>query len=248
MSVDFKKELEEKESLIKTKDTNKIIIIFFVLGISILISTVINLGFIYLALQLGTREKIFVTRQGETEIAEEKDPHYRTEQAIKETVSDFLYLTHEWHSEIPGSYAKDPGVQLKGEQNKYFRVPTTTYTASYLLEVGFRKKFLEELSQSIPSTFYHGKFSSHVKIYFIGNTERIDNNLYRVEVVMTRTDIDANAELEEIEIHQIIYLQATEPYRLVLGNQEPSMFRKQLNKLLKNGLIIYKISPLIAQQ
>jgi hypothetical protein len=247
MAIDLEKELEEKTSLIKTKDTNKVLVIFFILGISLLFSALVNLGFVYLSLQLGTREKIFVTRQGETEIAEEKDPHYRTTEAIESTVSDFLYLTHEWQSQTPGS-DKDPGVQLVGEQNKYFKVPTKAYTASYLLEVGFRKQFLEQLSKSIPSTFYQGNLSSTLKIYFIGNTERIDENLYRVQVVMTRTEVGENAEKQEKEFNQIIYLQATEPYRLVLGNAEPSLFRKQLNQLLKNGLIIYKISPVISQQ
>lgn len=248
MTTDLKKELKEKESLIKTKDTNKVIVIFFILGISLLTSTIINLGFVYLSLQLGTREKIFVTRQGETEIAEEKDPHYRTDKAIKETVSNFLYLTYEWNSKISNSSNKDPGVQIKGDSHKYFKVPTKTYISSYLLEVGFRKQFLEEISKSIPSAFYQGNFSSTVKIYFIGNTERIDKNLYRVRVIMTRTDVEENAERDEKQINRIIYLQATEPYRLVLGNQEPSMFKKQLNQLLKNGLIIYKISPEVPQQ
>ena len=234
----IKKELENKESLIETKDSNKVIIIFFILATGLLFSIVTNLGFIYLSLHLGTREKIFVTRQGEVEIAEEKDPNFRSNKIIEETVTNWLYLTHEWDSSIPDTAAKDPGVLLKGQiANKYFRVPTKVYTASYLLEVGFRKQFLEGISTEIPSSFYHGKISSELKIYHIGNAERIDDNLYQVKVIMTRTEKSNTAELQEI------YLQATKPYRLVLGNEEPSTFRKQLNQLLKNGLIIYKVSP-----
>ena len=241
------KHLEENNSIIATKDSNKVIIIFFLLGISLLFSTIVNLGFIFLSLKLGTREKIFVARQGEIELAQEKDPHFRSDKLIEETVSNWLYLTYEWDSSIPNSTTKDPGVQIKGEQNNYFRVPTRTYTASYLLEIGFRKKFLEQISKSIPSSFYHGKFSSNLKIYHIGNTERIKDNLYRVEVIMTRTDSIEKVETDETLIHQYVYLQATKPYRLLLGNEEPSQFRKQLNLLLKNGLIIYKISPKIPQ-
>ena len=240
----IKKELENKESLIETKDSNKVIIIFFILATGLLFSIVTNLGFIYLSLHLGTREKIFVTRQGEVEIAEEKDPNFRSNKIIEETVTNWLYLTHEWDSSIPDTTAKDPGVLLKGQiANKYFRVPTKVYTASYLLEVGFRKQFLEGISTEIPSSFYHGKISSELKIYHIGNAERIDDNLYQVKVIMTRTEKSNTAELQETQINQTIYLQATKPYRLVLGNEEPSTFRKQLNQLLKNGLIIYKVSP-----
>lgn len=237
------KELNKQESLIETKDSNKVIIIFFFLTICLLISAITNLGFIYLSLHLGTREKIFVTRQGEVEIAQEKDPNFRSDRVIEETVSNWLYLTHEWDSSIPNSAVKDPGVQLKAENNKYFRVLTRIYTASYLLEVGFRKQFLAKISQQIPSSFYQGKISSDLKIYHIGNTERIDDYLYRVRVIMTRTEKSDTAEIQETQLNQIVYLQATKPYRLVLGDREPSAFRKQLNQLLKNGLIIYKISP-----
>lgn len=242
------KELEQKESLVEAKEANNIIKIFFVLAIGLLFSSIVNLGFVYLSLQLGTRDKIFVTRQGEIEIADEKDPNFRTDKVVKETVSNWIYLTNEWDSSIPNSEVKDPGVQLKSKNNKYFRVPTKTYIASYLLEIGFRGQFLEGFSKQIPSSFYHGKISSEVKIYFIGNIERIDDNLYKARVIFTRTEKDDTTELQEVEIDQTIYLQATEPYRLVLGNQEPSAFRKQLKQLLKNGLIVYEIAPTVPQQ
>ena len=241
-------ELEEQESLVKVKDNNKVLIIFFVLTTSLLISVLANIGLVYLSLNLGTREKIFVTRQGEIEIAQEKDPHFRSDKLIEETVSNWLHLTYEWDSSVPGSLAKDPGVQLIGNDNRYFRIPTKSYIASYLLEVGFRKQYLERLSKSIPSTFYSGKIESNLKIYFVGNTERIDNNLYKVDVIFTRTDLEGTVELQETEVSQTIYLQATKPYRLVLENEDPSVFRKQLNYLLKNGLIIYKVSPKLSQQ
>lgn len=240
-------ELEEQESLIESKDSNKVIIIFFLLATSLLISILGNIGLVYLSLNLGTREKIFVTRKGELEIAQEKDPNFRDDKLIEETVSNWLYLTHEWDSSVPGSSAKDPGVQLVGSNNKYFRVPTKSYIASYLLEIGFRKQYLEKFSQSIPSGFYSGKTESNLKLYFIGNTERIDDYLYKVDVIFTRTDLENNVELEETQVNQTIYLQATKPYSLVLKDKDPSIFRKQLNQLLKNGLIIYKVSPKVPQ-
>lgn len=236
-------ELEEQGSLVKAKDGNKVIVIFFLLTTSLLISALANIGLVYLSLNLGTREKIFVTRQGEIEIAQEKDPHFRSDKLIEETVSNWLHLTYEWDSSVPGSLTKDPGVQLVGDDNRYFRIPTKSYIASYLLEVGFRKQYLERLSKSIPSAFYSGKIESNLKIYFIGNTERIDDNLYKVDVIFTRTDLEENVELQETQVSQTIYLQATKPYRLILKDKDPSIYRKQLNLLLKNGLIIYKVSP-----
>lgn len=241
-------ELEEQKSLVKTKDSNKIIIIFFLLATSLLISALANIGLVYLSLNLGTREKIFVTRKGKIEIAQEKDPHFREDKLIEQTVSNWLYLTHEWDSSVSGSLAKDPGMQFVGENNRYFKVPTKTYVASYLLEIGFRKQFLEKISKSIPSSFYHGKVESNLNIYFIGNTERLDDNLYKVDAIFTRTDLKEGIEIQETKVSQTIYLQATRPYSLMLKDKDPSIFRKQLNQLLKNGLIIYKVSPKVSQQ
>ena len=240
-------ELKEQKSLVESKDSNKVIIIFFLLATSLLISILGNIGLVYLSLNLGTREKIFVTRKGEVEIAQEKDPNFRDNKLIEETVSNWLYLTHEWDSSVPGTSAKDPGVQLIANDNKYFKVPTKAYVASYLLEIGFRKQYLEELSKSVPTGFYSGKTESNLKLYFIGNTERIDDYLYKVDVIFTRTDLENNVELEETQVNQTIYLQATKPYSLILKDEDPSIFRKQLNQLLKNGLIIYKVSPKVPQ-
>lgn len=240
-------ELKEKKSLIESKDSNKIIIVFFLLSTSLVISILANIGLVYLSLILGTREKVYVSRKGEIEIAQEKDPNFRDDKLIEETVSNWLYLTHEWDSSVPGSSAKDPGVQLLGRNNKYFRIPTKSYVASHLLEVGFREKFLETLSESIPSGFFNGKTESNLNLYFIGNTERIDDYLYKVDVIFTRTDLENNIEISETQVNQTIYLQATKPYRLVLKDKDPSVFRKQLEQILKNGLIIYKISPKIPQ-
>ena len=239
----IERELKEQKSLVEAKDGNKIIVIFLILTISLLLSVVVNLALLYLSLHLGTREKIFVIRQNTVEIAEEKDPDFRSDKLIEETVSNWLYLSQEWDSSIPGTTANDPGIQLIGSDKQYFRIPTKTYAASYLLAIGFRNKYLEKLSESVPTSFYSGKIKSTLKIYFIGNIQRIDKNLYTVDVIMTRTDLEENVEIAETQISQTISLQATKPYQLVMGNEEPSAFRKQLKELLKSGLIIYKISP-----
>ena len=235
-------ELEDKQSLVSTKDSKKVIFTYIILSLALLTSIVGNFTLGFLSLQLSTKEKIFVTRKDEIEIAEEKEPNFRSDSIIQATISDFLHLTHEWDSSIPNSNIEDPGVQLQGEDG-YFRVPTKVYAASYLLEVGFRKQFLAKISQDIDPLFYQGRFSSDLKVYHIGKPERFKDNLYRVRVILTRTEKNNEVEVQEVKIEQIIYLQATRPYNLILGDQEPSNFRKQLNHLLRNGLIIYKITP-----
>jgi hypothetical protein len=235
-------ELEDKPALVSTKESNKVITTYIVLSFALLLSILVNFTFIILSLRLATKEKIYVTIGDEVEIAEEKDPYFRSDRVIQETISDFLYLTHEWDSSIPNSSNEDSGVKLEGE-NSYFKVPTKVYAASYLLEVGFRQQFLEKISQEINPDFYQGRLSSDLKIYHIGKPERFEKNLYRVAVIMTRTEKTSEIETQEVQLNQTIYLQATRPYNLILGDREPSNFRKQLNHLLRNGLIIYEIKP-----
>lgn len=235
-------ELEDKQSLVTVKDSKKVIFTYIIFCLALLISIFGNFTLGILSLRLATREKIYVTRKDEVEIAEEKDPHFRSDLVIQQTVSDFLYLTQEWDASIPDSDVQDSGVQLKGE-NSYIRVPTRVYVGSYLLEVGFRRQYLENMSEDIEPVFYQGRLSSDLKIYHIGKPERFKDNLYRLKVIMTRTEKINEIEIQEVQLQQIIYLQATQPYNLVLGEDEPSNFRKQIAKLLQNGLIIYKIVP-----
>ena len=235
-------ELEDKQSLVTTKDSKKVIFTYIILSIALLVSIFGNFVLGILSLKLATREKIYVTRKDEVEIAEEKDPYFRSDPVIQQTISNFLYLTQEWDASIPDSNLKDSGIQLKGE-NSYIRVPTKVYVGSYLLEVGFRRQYLENISETIDPVFYQGRLSSDLKIYHIGKPERFKDNLYRVKVIMTRTEKINDIEIQEVQLQQIVYLQATQPYNLVLGENEPSDFRKQIAQLLKNGLIIYKIVP-----
>lgn len=236
-------ELEDKQSLVSVKDSKKVIFTYIILCLALLISIFGNFALGILSLKLATREKIYVTRKNEIEIAEEKDPHFRSDPVIQQTVSNFLYLTQEWDASIPDNNLQDSGVKLKGE-DRYIQVPTRVYVGSYLLEVGFRRQYLENMSEVIDPVFYQGRLSSDLKIYHIGKPERFKDNLYRLKVIMTRTEKINEIETQEVQLQQIIYLQATQPYNLVLGEDEPSNFRKQIKKLLQNGLIIYKIVPL----
>ena len=245
-------ELEREESLVKTKDSSKVVIIFFILGISLLLSIAANFSLVFLSLHLGTREKIFVMRGGKQEIADEKDPHFRSDELIEVTVKDWIYQTYAWNSSIldsedPKSTTRDPGVQIAGKEGGYFKVPTKSYCASHLLEIGFRTKFLQGLSVLVPSTFYRGETKSVIDIYFVGNTQRIESNLYAVEVIYTRTDLENDVETDQVKNHQIIFLQATEPYKAGEEEDNSDLCSGGIEDLLNNGLNIYKISPKISQ-
>ncbi len=236
--------LEAKNSLIETKDTNKVIKIFVFFAVSLLICSVANFSLVFLAIKLSAKEKIFVLEQDKIQIAQEKDPNFRSNQVIRDTVIDWLHLTWEWEPSIDGQSTPDLGVTVKSAEGLSFTVPSRVYLGSYLLEIGFREKFLEQLSRIIPRSFYSGKLSSNLKIYYTSTPQRIDEYHYKIDVILTRTDIGEYNEIGEAKIDRTIYLRTMHPYELILDEDEPSPLRKKLHELLKNGLLISKIEPL----
>jgi len=234
-------ELKDKTDLINVKDTNKVLLSLIaltgILGISIFGNLILSFN----NYKLAKEEKIFVEQlDGTTEVAVEKDYDFRSEEVIRETVSDWLYLTWEWDSSIPNSEKLDSGMKVKYEKES-LQVPSKAYAASYLLEEGFRQEFLKGLSELIPTSLYSGNLTSILTIYHIGKPIR-DKNQYKVKVIATRKDITSNGEEREAQFNKIISLKSIEPYRLVLEEDEPNAFRKNQKEILKNGLIITSIT------
>jgi hypothetical protein len=236
-------ELKDKTDLISVKDTNKVVRIFSLLAGSLLTSSLIVLILVITNYSLSKKEKIYVEQHnGSTQIAEEKDYDYRSTEAIKNTLTNWLYLTWEWDNRIPHSEKFDEGVNLENESSNV-RVPSKVYAASYLIENGFRQEFLKGMSELIPKSVYTGSLTSNLIIYRIGDPIR-NKNQYEVEVVATRIDISESGEEGETEFNKVFTFKTIEPYHLALSDDEPSAFRKQLNKLLENGLIIQEIRDL----
>ena len=234
-------ELKHNTDLINIKDSNKVVTIFFALAVTLLLSLFANLGLVVGNYILIKQDKIYVEQlDGQTTVAKSEDRDFRSSEAIRNTVANWLALSFEWDSRIPNSQEQDPGFVLPDGS----KVPTKVYAASYLLDVenSFRREFLTKMSEIIPSAVYSGKLTSNLLIYEIGEPIRIAPDKYKVSVVATRTDISATGEREQTDFNRKIILRTVEPYRLVLGTDEPSAFRKQLNQLLESGLIIESIS------
>jgi hypothetical protein len=235
-------EIKSKTDLIGIKETNKIVASLMALTGSLILSLLANLLLVGNNHQLATKEKIFVEQQnGSTQTAIEQDRDFRSEDVIRTTVSNWLYLTWEWDSRIPGSESRDKGVKIKeeGEQTEYI-VPSRVYTASYLIQEGFRREFLKKMAELIPDEVYSGSMTSQFTIYHIGAPIR-NKNQYEVTVVGTRVDLTQAGEKRQARFNKKIVLKTIEPYRNVLGAEEPSAFRKHLAHLMANGLIITSI-------
>ena len=236
-------ELKEKTDLIEVKDTNRVVVVLTILASSLLLFSLSSLLLGISNYHLAKKQKIYVEQpDGLIEVAQSKDFDYRSEQVVKETITNWLYLTWEWDNRIPNSQEKDPGVTLAHEAN-YVKVPAKVYTASYLMDEGFRQEFLKRMSELIPQSVYRGALTSNLTIYHLGQPLR-NGNQYEIQVIATRTDLSNNGEKAQTKFNKIFVLETIEPYHLLLGKDEPSAFRKQLEQLLKNGLIIKEIRNL----
>jgi len=236
------KEIKPNKSLIGIKDTNKIVLTLILLTAGLLISLFGNLALITNNSKLAARDKIFVEQEdGTTQTAVEKDALFRSDEVIKETIINWLYLTWEWDSRIGENDRRDRGITIEKRGVKYV-VPTRVYTASYLIEDSFRYEFLKAISKIIPKEVYDGRLTSNLIIYHIGDPIR-NKDKYEVEVIATRFDISetGGGEKKQAKFNKILELRAIEPYKNVLGDEEPSAFRRHLNELLKNGLIVSSI-------
>ncbi|MBW4532338.1 MAG: hypothetical protein KME09_00190 [Pleurocapsa minor HA4230-MV1] len=236
-------EIKSKTALIGIKETNKVVASLMGLTGALFLSLLVNLLLVGNNHQLATKEKIFVEQQdGSTQTAIEQDSDFRSEDVIRETVSNWLYLTWEWDSRIPGTEARDKGVKIKeegGDRTEYL-VPSRVYTASYLIQTGFRQEFLKKMAKLIPDEVYSGSMTSQFTIYHIGVPIR-NKNQYAVNVIGTRVDLTQAGEERQARFNKKIVLKTIEPYRNVFGADEPSAFRKHLAHLMKNGLIITSI-------
>lgn len=236
-------ELQPKTDLINVKDTNKVVLTLSGLAITLFLSLFANLGLAVSNYVLAKQEKIYVEqRNGQTIVARESDRDFRSAAAIRTTAANWLALSFEWDNRIPNSEELDPGFALPDG----LKVPTRVYAASYLVDAnnGFRQEYLTKMAEVIPRAVYSGGLTSNLQIYELGEPVRIAKDRYQLSVVATRTDISATGEKGQTEFNRVITFRTIEPYRLVLGNSEPSTFRKQLNQLLKSGLIIESINNL----
>lgn len=233
-------EIKPKTDLVGIKETNKVVVSLMGLTASLVLSLLGNLFLLGNNHELATKEKIFVEqRDGATSVAIEKNRNFRSEEVILKTVSNWLYLTWEWDSRISGSDLKDKGVVIRDDRTDYI-VPSKVYTASYLIEEGFRREFLKQMAQLIPEEVYSGGLTSQFFIYHLGVPIR-KGDRYEVSVIATRVDLSSSGEKLQAKFNKKIVLKPVEPYRNILGNKEPSAFRKHLAQLMSGGLIIESI-------
>lgn len=226
------------------KDENKLVITLIGLASGLVLLVFVMLFLVANNRVLATRGKIYVMlADGTTKEAEEFDASHRENQVLQKSVIDFISLTNEWDNKLPGSDKTDrEGTRIKGGSGV---VPTKAYIGSFLLEDGFRTEFLREWSQVVPSDVYSGGRISIVRIYSISTPRQIGKTRWEVDTVVSRVEKGTGnlGDRKEVPFNRTYTLQAIVPAQLTLGKDETIVFRRHVNEILKNGVMITDIAP-----
>lgn len=233
-----------KKLTIALKDENKLVLALLGLASGLILMAVVMLVLVANNRVLATRGKVYIQMpDGTTKEAQEFDESHRENQVLEKTVIDFIRLTNEWDNKIPGSDQLDQkGTKIEGGKGV---VPTKTYFASLLLEDGFRTEFLKAWSEVVPNDVYSGGRISIVKIYSISTPRQISTTRWEVDTVVSRIEKGTGnmGDKREVAFNRTYTLQAIVPSKLTLGEDETFVFRRHVNELLKNGVMIIKITP-----
>lgn len=229
---------------ISLKDENKLVLALVGLASGLILLVFVMLFLVANNRVLATREKVYIQMpDGTTKEAQEFDASHRENIVLQKTVIDFIKLTNEWDNKIPGSDKVDrEGTRIeKGNEV----VPTKAYIASFLIEDGFRTEFLKQWSQIVPNDVYSGGRISLVRIYSISTPRQISETRWEVDTVVSRIEKGTGnvGDRREVAFNRTYTLQAIVPSKLALGEDESVVFRRHVHELLKNGVMITKITP-----
>lgn len=230
---------------IPIRDENKLVLTLIGLASGLFLLIFVMLFLVANNRVLATRGKVYVQlpEEGTTKEAQEFDADHRENGVLQGTVIDFIRLTFEWDNKLPGTDRLDEkGTRISGSSEV---VPTKAYLASYLLEDGFRTEFLKELSKLVPKDVYSGGRTAVVRIYSISTPRQISRSRWEVDTVVSRIEKGQGSigDKREVRFNRTYTLQAIVPDELVLAEDEPDLFRRQVNELLKNGTMITNIVP-----
>lgn len=230
---------------IPVQSESKLVMVFFGMAIALGMGALVLLVLVANNRSLATRGKVYVQMaDGSTLLAQEFDVLHRRPEVIKETAVRWMQLSFEWDNRIPGnSEVQDEGIDIGRGENAI--VPTKVYLASYLMEPGFRQQFLELMADEvIPPDVLSGRRKSILRFYSVSDPRQVAQNRWEVDIVASRIERSATQELQETKLNRTITLQAIPPIDLALKEEEPEVWRKTINELARNGLMITEVKPL----
>lgn len=165
------------------------------------------------------------------------DANYRSPEVIKRVVQDWAVMTMSWSGKLPNG-SPDPGVEFNG-----VRVPTVTWTASFILSEDFRRKFLEKLYQ-ISNRVAQDGAQTALSIVHITSPKPISNTgQWRVDVISNLLIFQGNKQESFLPFNKQIYL-STVPLPTNSLTEINSPIQKAVEAAREAGLEIYRIEDL----
>ena len=217
----------------ETSLTSTFLGLLIVLGVSVLV----NLGLVWALIQANSRESTFVQlNDGSAVEVTEADIYTRNEEVVKETTKTFLSLLWEWSETLPGSTEKDPGFEF-ASNNKSYKIPSSVYWASQLIEGNKSSALVEEVVNQIPQNFLESG-ESDIHIQFMSSPRQVGKDLYEIDVIAT-TSLRIPGQLDHKQTLQKTFVwQAVLPYLPLAGEETSSPMRRLLMNLRHSGLML----------
>lgn len=229
--------------LVPAQAESAALVVLFLLVGALCLSILGNLILLLNNRALAQRGKTYVQMSsGFSQEAQEFDQLHRESEVIKRTVTTWLQLTFEWDNRLPGSDTTDQGIEFRGT-----KVPVKAYLASTLLQPGFRQEFLVRLgSDVVPADVYSGARRSLVRFFSLSDPRQVSRGAWEIDVVSTRIELVGGVEEREVPFNRTFRVQAIPPVELALESEgeEPDAFKREVYRLLNNGLVITDITPL----
>lgn len=191
--------------------------------------------------QMRSNQTFVQLNNGESLLVEKKPNWHRTDEVLRSVVEQWIRMTFEWDSQIPGEKARDPGVEMA----RNTQIPTKAYLASYLLESGgFRESYLDELVKVIPQSFFQTRIEGVVEIYSMSSPRQIAQGKWEIDVVSVLIEKLPRGENMR-RFNRTFTLEARYlPQEVFEQKNETSFLRQKVFDLSKNGVIITNIQPL----
>jgi type II secretory ATPase GspE/PulE/Tfp pilus assembly ATPase PilB-like protein len=201
-----------------------------------------NLGLIVALIQANFRQSTFVQLNDGTAVeVTEADVYTRRDEVIKETTKSFLTLLWEWNNKIPGSTDKDPGFEFTANNQKY-KIPSTVYWASQLIEGSKSSALISEIVNQIPQNIFQTG-ESDIHIQYLSTPRQIGKDTYEIDVIAT-TSLRLSGQLDQKNtLKKTFVWQAVLPYLPLLGPENTSPLRRLSMNLRQSGLLLIEAKP-----
>lgn len=216
-------------------------------AVDIVANVILALAFLLLSvtlLRLTNKPSVLVERTGgESFQAEQKDPNYRSPEAIQHFTELTLRGLFTWHrvAATASGLQKEEGY-IRGKT----KIPAKMAAAEFGLDIfdGFRSGFMAKLTEDFSKyerAVYSGAFSQIMDIDHISAPVPIEGGGWKVDVIAHQIITTQSGRPQEVPYNQTIFIRSDHRDKLP---EAKNQFEAARNEIRGYGLLIYAMRDL----